>query len=353
MLKSVGNLREGAQLATANSRTNSWLIKFKDGVANKHLENVDSEWEEFYEANISIIPHLLGTPAALRRVMTEMKARARDMLPVIKEGLTIDDESITTIEGLVLQVRIYSPTTVSGPFPALIYMHGGGWALGDLDADDTGCRSISVTTGVKVFSVGYRLAPENPYPAAVDDCWAALNWILENSDSLNIDKSRIILGGSSAGANLAAVLTYRARKNHIEIRGQLLRMPTVCHMDCYPSEFKIESMEENKNAPILSKRSMELFYSFYDPSHPADINISPLLADDFGILPPTHLQICGKDPLRDEGLAYAEKLDKAGVKCTVDVYHGLPHAFTFFPELSATKKYARDTLRAIASFLED
>lgn len=165
----------------------------------------------------------------------------------------------------------------------------------------------------------------------------------------------------------AAVLAHRARDSAIRLRGQILRIPSVCHIDCYPQELSLLSIDDLKDAPLLSKRSMELFYQYYAPPIPSDPEASPLLNPNFNDLAPAYLQVAGLDPLRDEGLAYAEKLKKAGyvhrrrgltrnkigtnrvrIATKLDIYPGLPHAFGYFPVLSAARKNSKDLIEVIS-----
>ncbi|KAI8311542.1 Versiconal hemiacetal acetate esterase [Colletotrichum sp. SAR11_59] len=196
------------------------------------------------------------------------------------------------------------------------------------------------------------MAPENPFPRGLEDCWDILLWTLENSSTLGIDPNCVMVSGSSSGGNSTAVIAHRARDKGIALKGQILRIPATCHIDCYPPELKLRSMEELKDAPLLSKRSMETFYGYYSPPDPSSPEVSPLLNQNFKDLAPAYLQVAGMDPLRDEGLAYAAKLKDAGVPTKVDIYPGLPHAFGYFPELSATPKFSIDVITAIVQLIE-
>ncbi|KAH8692582.1 Alpha/beta hydrolase fold-3 [Talaromyces proteolyticus] len=192
------------------------------------------------------------------------------------------------------------------------------------------------------------MAPEFPYPTAIIDVWESLNWVLNHSNELQISRSRIILGGSSAGANLAAVVTRKAISNSIPISGTLLQIPVVCHRNCYPSEeYELLSMHQNKDAPMLSKAALDQFWAYYNPPDITDLQVSPLLAKDFTGFPQTFIQVCGLDPLRDEGLAYARKLWGFDVPCSVVVYPGFPHGFSAFTELSAARAYREDMLNGL------
>ncbi|KAH6972188.1 Alpha/Beta hydrolase protein [Ilyonectria sp. MPI-CAGE-AT-0026] len=313
---------------------------------NAHLSIPDPEWTEFYAENANKVPQLVGSPQHLRDMMERLKVEATGMIPQIT-GLSSEDIRIKTSDGASILVRVYTPATKKGLSPGLVYIHGGGWTLGDLEGEDIACRAMCVNGGVVVVSVDYRLAPENPFPTGLDDCWDALLWTRSQSHSLGIEQDCISIGGSSSGGNITAVLAHRARNLGIRLKGQILRIPATCHIDCYPPELNLRSLEDLKDAPLLSKRSMELFYGYYNPSDPSNPDVSPLLNTNFHGLAPAYFQVAGLDPLRDEGLAYANKLKEAGVPTRVDVYPGVPHAFYYFPSLTAAAKSSTDLLEAI------
>ncbi|PVH76797.1 Alpha/beta hydrolase fold-3, partial [Cadophora sp. DSE1049] len=227
-------------------------------------------------------------------------------------------------------------------------IHGGGWTLGDLDSEDGVCRLMCSQARVVVISPDYRLAPEYPYPICFSDSWETLLWTIKNSEDLGIDASQVIIAGSSAGGNLVSAVVHQARVENVMLAGQILRIPSTCHIDLLPSE-GLSSMVENADAPLLSRRSMEIFWSNYNPPKDKLLHhtVSPLLASTFKGLPPTYVQVAGLDPLRDEGLRYAKRLLEAGVPMKLDVYPGVPHAFGYFPELDAAKANARDLIQGL------
>ncbi|CEJ82339.1 hypothetical protein VHEMI02410 [[Torrubiella] hemipterigena] len=318
--------------------------------ANAALAQEDPEWAAFYAKHSAAVPVLEGTAAEMRARSAALKAKAKAAgtgVPVI-EGVTVKDVQVPTTDGAEITVRVYTPIDGTGPRPGLLFMHGGGWTLGDLDGEDSACRSVCVGANVVVVSVDYRLAPEHPFPTGLNDSWNSFLWMREYAGELGINKDALSIGGSSAGANFTAVLAHRARDHGIKLLGQLLRIPCVCHLDAYPPELNLYSMEDLKDAPLLSRRSVELFLQYY-AADPTNTDMSPLLNKNFAGLAPAYIQIAGADPLRDEGLAYADKLKHAGVTTKVDIYPGLPHAFGFFTNLSATVKYAADLVDAMKS----
>ncbi|KAL4805234.1 alpha/beta hydrolase fold-3 domain protein [Aspergillus unguis] len=295
-----------------------------------------SEWTEFSSKNAAIVPSLVGSPEHLRMIMKDLKVRAARLTKAITEGLAVQDVQVSTSDNSMITVRVYDPELAQKPCPVVLYIHGGGWTLGDLEGEDGTCRAMCVQCSVVVVSVDYRLAPEFPYPIGLNDCWDALNWV--SVPYLSSEQK-------------AAVLTHRARDANLSIKGQVLRIPSLCHIHHYPPGLHIRSMEELKDGPLLLKKSMELFYRYYNPPDPSDPSVSPLLSKDFSDLPRTYMQIAGMDPLRDEALAYVDKLIDAGVDVTVDIYPGLPHAFGYFPELPSAKKNTEDLCRGISQIV--
>ena len=258
----------------------------------------------------------------------------------------VDDVRDLTIEapGGPIPVRVYEPRHVD-PAPALIYFHGGGWVLGGLDSHDHICRSLANGVPCTVCSVDYRLAPEHKFPAAVDDSFAATEWIASHAGELRIDPGRIAVSGDSAGGNLAAVVSQMAREQsgpHLVF--QFLIYPATDMRMAMPS------IDENADAPILSKAAMHWFVNHYltgeaDRANPL---ASPLLATDLSGLPPAFIITAECDPLRDEGEAYGELLRKQGVPVHVERYAGMPHGFfSMAAGLDAARRAFRDAVRRL------
>jgi acetyl esterase len=225
-----------------------------------------------------------------------------------------------------IHLRVYSPVAGGDGVPGLVFYHGGGFAFGSLDIYDGICRMLAGGTGAKVFAVDYRLAPEHPFPAGVEDAYAALVWIEENAARLGIDANRLAVGGDSAGGNFTAVVCQRAkREGGPKAVCQLMFSPMTVVAADYASR------RAHQTDLILSREAADWFLSHYlpDGTDPMDLRHSPLLAEDFSGLPPAYIVIAGDDPLHDEGLMYAEKLRDAGVAVTVDDYPGMMHDFVF------------------------
>jgi acetyl esterase len=223
-----------------------------------------------------------------------------------------------------LPVRVYTPEG-SGPFAIVVFFHGGGWVLGNLDTHDPFCRALCSGAGCLVVSVGYRLAPENRFPAAVDDALAATRWVAEHAAEFGGDPRRIALAGDSAGGNLSAVTALRARdEGEPTLRGQLLIYPTLgYHTPPTPSYI------ENAEGYGLTRQAVVWFFEQYlaDKSQAANPHAAPLLAPDLSGLPPTLVITAEYDVLRDEGAWYVERLRAAGVPARLSRYDGVSHRF--------------------------
>jgi acetyl esterase len=241
--------------------------------------------------------------------------------------------------------RLYVPPGPQEPAPLLVYYHGGGWVIGDLDTHDNPCRFIAAHSGARVLSVDYRLAPEHPFPAAVEDAWAAYEWAVANAASLGVDPTRIGVGGDSAGANLAAVVCLLARDQGAQAPAmQLLIYPVTQVGEDLPSRLRF------KEGFLLTRRSMDFFEESYlhNEADYADPRVSLLRAGDFANLPPAYLAIAGFDPLRDEGEIYAQRLRAAGVRVALRRHPGLVHTFA---NLTAICPSARSAMLEAAGAL--
>ncbi|WP_043929788.1 alpha/beta hydrolase [Bacillus sp. EB01] len=243
-----------------------------------------------------------------------------------------------------IPVRIYTPKG-EGPFPALVYYHGGGWVIGNLETVDIPCRLLTNLANCVVVSVDYRLAPEHKFPAAADDSYAAAKWVVENAASIQVDAERVAIGGDSAGGNLAAVVALMARdKGEISLAFQMLVYPVTNH------SYATESYMENAEGYLLTKDSMVWFWNHYLRNEEDGKNpyASPLQAEDLSGLPPALVLTGEFDPLRDEGEAYAERLRDAGVQVKAKRYDGMIHGFFWMPGVLAQgRKSIEDAATAL------
>jgi acetyl esterase/lipase len=259
------------------------------------------------------------TDVARRRAVLRRSARLAMPRP---RGVHSVDRTIPGPAGRI-PVRVYRSLAARAEPPAIVYFHGGGFVVGDLESHDATCRLLARETGALVMSVDYRLAPEHPFPAAVEDAVAAFAWAHANPRELAISPGEVAVMGDSAGGNLAALVCLRARDDG----GPL----PIAQGLVYPAtdlRGGTESMQLLADGFFLTSEDIDWFLCQYlpDPALRASPEVSPLLADDLSGLPPAHIWTAGFDPLRDEGLAYAERLADAGVpvryRCLDDHVHG-------------------------------
>lgn len=223
-----------------------------------------------------------------------------------------------------IPIRVYTPMGGGTVQPAIIFYHGGGWVIGSLETHDALCRQLANAAGCKVVAVDYRLAPEHKAPAAFDDAFAAAQWIESNAAELEIDANSLAVAGDSAGGNLAAAVALAAKqKGAPKLSFQLLIYPTL------QMRADTQSMKQHAEGYFLEKKTMDWFYDQYLAAD-SDLNdprLSPLAATDLAGLPRAYIVTAGYDPLRDEGKAYAEKLNRAGVAAVHVNYDGMIHGF--------------------------
>ena len=229
-----------------------------------------------------------------------------------------------------IPLRIYRPLgagaspTKASTLPALVYYHGGGWTIGDLDTHDVLCRELCNGAGAVVVAVDYRMGPEHRFPAAVDDCIAATAWVHREASELGVDPARLAVGGDSAGGNLAAVVAIAARDGGtVPIAYQLLIYPATDMRRGHPSH------TENGNGYLLTTETIDYYHDHYiaDLAHDLDWRASPLLHPDLSRLPPALVLTAGFDPLRDEGFEYAHRLVAAGNRATYVCFERQIHGF--------------------------
>lgn len=280
--------------------------------------------------------------------------QAREQYRTRVRRLEAKDEPIHRVEDRVIPgperpipIRIYRPREAqSGErLPVLLFLHGGGFVIGDLDTHDGACRRLARHGDCMVVAVDYRLAPESKFPAAVDDCMAALRWVAREGAGIGADPDRIAVGGDSAGGNLATVCALLARDEGFpRLALQLLVYP------CTAPEPETPSQRQFAEGYLLTRNSMTWFYKQYlrNARDMQDFRFGPLIADDLSNLPPAHLIVAGFDPLRDEGVQYATRLIEAGNRVTLVNYEGMVHGFLLMPgAIDAAKRAAEDFGRVL------
>jgi acetyl esterase/lipase len=268
---------------------------------------------------LEVVPFQLtteGGPESARQRFNELP-RSPVLPEVTTRELSIDGP------GGPIQLRVYRPPAQEPVLPAVVFIHGGGWTVGDLDTYDGQARMHAVGAGAAVVSIDYRLAPEHPFPAAVDDVWTVTRWVAEHAAEIGADADRLAVAGDSAGGNLAAVVAQSARDAGIPLRFQLLWYPSTTFDTSLPS------FTENANAPILDLASCKGFSRWYvgdtDMSEPP-VTLVPARGNLEG-LAPAYIAVAGHDPLRDDGVRYAELLIAAGVPVEVHNAETLVHGY--------------------------
>jgi acetyl esterase len=246
-----------------------------------------------------------------------------------------------------IPARTYCPLELrerNGLAPCLIFFHGGGWVIGDLDTHDVVCRTIAANGQTLVIAVDYRLAPEHKFPAAVDDAIAATEWIAKSAPQLAIDASRLFIGGDSAGGNLTAVTCIHARDTGLKIAGQVLIYPATDLTLRHPSH------QDPSTYALLNAANIRWFTNHYvnEPSDREQWKASPAMVGSLAGLPPAILLTAGADPLHDEGLEYAERLKQAGVPVQ---YRDFPGQFHGFVTMGKLLPAANEALRDIGDWL--
>ena len=267
-------------------------------------------------------PYATVPPFVARRIYRDTRAAVSPPAPEVAEAKLL----LAPGPGGPIPLRAYRPlaSRAEEVLPVLVYFHGGGWTIGDLDTHDVVCRQLANGARCAVFSVDYRMGPESPFPAAVDDCLAATQWVAAEGGALRVDAARIAVGGDSAGGNLATVVALLVRdKGTLRLCFQLLVYPATDQRMNFPS------IERNGEGYLLTTASMHYFRGQYLPRREdwSDWRASPLLAPSLAGLPPALLITAGFDPLVDEGKAYAERLAREGVRVAQRDFPDMVHGF--------------------------
>jgi acetyl esterase len=290
------------------------------------------------------------TPEEARADRAEMVAQFVPMPEYA--GVRLEDRSIPvddTPAGREIAVRVYRPATGDGPWPIVVFFHGGGWVVCTLDTHDPYCRALATEAGVMVVSVDYRLAPEHKFPAGVEDCLGATKWVLAHAEELGADGSRVFVAGDSAGGTMATVVALLLRdKGATGLAGQILLYPVTAHYD--PPTASYLEMAEGYG---LTRKGMMWFWDHYlkDRSEAKDYRAAPLLAPSLRGLPRAFVVTAEYDVLRDEGQAYARRLEEAGVPVTHTLAEGMNHGFACSINEFPFLPQAKDMLRKVADWI--
>jgi acetyl esterase len=277
--------------------------------------------------------------ATARAVMLES---CREFWGDVESVDHIEDHRIV-VKDRCLVVRGYRPTPEQR-LPALVFFHGGGWVIGSIETHDGLCRRLANAAKCAVFSVEYRLAPEHPFPAAVNDSLSALAWVHAHASELQIDPACLSVAGDSAGGNLAAVAARRLARAGMRLASQVLVYPVT------GGRTDTASYDANAGGYFLSREDMEWFFSHYARSLPDLLHpdLAPIQADDLSGLAPAYIATCEFDPLRDEGNMYADRLEAAGVPVTIEEWRGMIHGFILMRTITPA---ADELLDRIVEFL--
>lgn len=273
--------------------------------------------------------------------------RGANVLELPRAALArVEDFAIPGRDGAALPARLYAPGT--GPLPLLLYLHGGGYTVGSIETHDVLCRELARGSGCAVVSLGYRLAPAHRFPTAVDDAWAATQWLVRQAGSLGLDGSRLAVGGDSAGGTLAAVCAILARDESL---------PLALHLLFYPGTApgrEAPSHERYGRDLVLDQEHIDWFFDQYiAPAQRTDWRFAPLLADDLEGVAPAWIGLAEYDPVVDDALAYADKLRASHVAVDLEIYRGVTHEFIKMGRAIREARQAHaDAARALARALQ-
>ncbi|MFV8127148.1 alpha/beta hydrolase [Streptomyces syringium] len=283
-------------------------------------------------------------PQAARATMREVMARQPAYEPISR--VLVEDRRIPVPDGPEMTVRLYRPMDRPGPRPALVFPHWGGFVTGDLDTSLTAATRIADLVGAVVVSPDYRLAPEHPFPAGLQDCYAALEWTVDHAAELRIDAGRIGVGGFSAGGGLATGLALLARDH----KGPPLR----CLYLLFPQlDDRLETLSARDfvDTPMLDRANLAVSWQHYLGSGAATHYAAPARAEDLTGLPPAFVGVCEFDPLRDEGITFAHRLIQAGVKTELRHYQGAFHASIGLAHAAVSQRMVTDQVDALCHYL--
>jgi acetyl esterase len=292
-------------------------------------------------------PVELQTPEEARAERAEMMARFVPMPEYV--SMRVEGRSILA-DGREIAVRVYTPPTGEGPFPVVVYFHGGGWVACTLETHDPICRALAMEAEVVVVSVDYRLAPEHKFPAGLEDCRVATEWVLAHAAELGGDERRVLVGGDSAGGTMATVVALLLRdKGVTRLTGQILIYPVTAHYDPPTASYL-----ENAEGYGLTRKGMMWFWDHYlnDKSEANDFRAAPMRVASLRGLPRAFVVTAEYDVLRDEAQAYAKRMAEAGVDVTHVFVEGMNHGFMSSASELPFLSQPKDVLRKIAEWMK-
>lgn len=285
----------------------------------------------------------LSDPVAARRLIADLVASMA--VDVDESGLDIDDRLVPGPTGAPeVGVRLYRPTAVPGPVPALFYIHGGGFVTGSVDTEHAGAVALAASLRVVVVSVEYRLAPEHPFPAGIEDCYCGLLWLAEHAGELGVDPDRVALYGQSAGGGLAAALALVARdRGGPPLCFQFLGIPEL------DDRLETPSMRAFTDTPLWNRPSAELSWRYYLGEDPGEVSpyAAPARAEDLAGLPPAYVSTMEFDPIRDEGILYALRLLQAGVPAELHSFPGTFHGSSLVASAAVSRRVNAEQLAVL------
>lgn len=287
---------------------------------------------------------------ALREAAVAARREA-DSSRLSETDLKIEDHNVSSSseEKTVVPVRIYRRRDMVGASPVLLYFHGGGFFCGDLFSEERQCVQYALNARCAVVCVAYRLAPEDPFPAGLNDCYLTLEFLWDHSQELKLDRNRIAVGGSSAGANLAAAVALLARDRlGPKICFQLLLIPAL------DDRLETVSAVQFTDTPDFARPEAEVMWRWYLGDGGQDISpyAAPARAGNLSGLPPTYLLCAGLDPLRDEGLSYAKRLNESGVAVELHLVPSIPHSFASVPSAAISERLLKEQVEVLRATFE-
>jgi len=317
------------------------------------VDQLDPELRVVVEKLPTDRPLDLNKIPAARAKMKKMVTALLASLPAV-EGVTIQDQLVPGSQGdPAVRVRVYRPNDQPSKLPALYWIHGGGYVMGDIEQDDRLMRQLVKRIGCVAVSVDYRLAPEHPFPAPVEDCYTGLTWLFRHAGELGVEPSRIAIGGASGGGGLAAGLALLTRdRGEVPVAFQLLIYPMIDDRNVTPASYAITDPR------MWNRESNRLGWKAYLGRDGGGDDVSPYAAaaraTDLTNLPPAYIPVGALDLFVDENIAYAQRLIQAGVPTELHVYPGAFHGFDLFaPSATVSKQFKADRDSALKRALHD